>query len=142
MDTRDLAREALYGFFRRCGEAGKFYCAPCLVERLRRTFPLAAVQAAVADAFERPGRCAGSPADRVRPARSGDAASASRGQDSRTGSGIAMTVSLVVSLLIAVIGGVLWVEGGPHPRTWAAWLLLGAILIVSALPALFYRLFC
>lgn len=53
-----------------------------------------------------------------------------------------MTVSLVVSLLITVIGGVLWVEGGPLPRTWAAWLLLGAILIVSALPALFYRLFC
>jgi hypothetical protein len=54
VDTRDLAREALYGFFRRRAEAGKSYCTPCLVERLRRTFPPAAVQAAVADAFERP----------------------------------------------------------------------------------------
>jgi hypothetical protein len=54
VDTRDLVREALYGFFRRYAEAGKFYCAPCLVKRLRRTFPPAAVQAAVADAFERP----------------------------------------------------------------------------------------
>ena len=54
MDTRDLAREALYGFLRRQAEAGKFYCAPCLVKRLGRTFPAAAVQAAVADAFEGP----------------------------------------------------------------------------------------
>jgi len=53
-----------------------------------------------------------------------------------------MTVSLAVSLLFAVIGLVLWIEGGSHPRTWGAWLLLVAILIVSALPALFYRLFC
>jgi hypothetical protein len=53
-----------------------------------------------------------------------------------------MTVSLVVSLLLALIGVVMWIEGGPHPRTWAAWLLLGAILIVSALPALMCRLFC
>jgi len=52
-----------------------------------------------------------------------------------------MTYSLVASLLLAVIGLVLWIEGGPHPRTWAGWLLLGAILVVSALPALFYRLF-
>ena len=35
-----------------------------------------------------------------------------------------MTYSLGVSLLLAVIGVVLWIEGGPHPRTWAAWLLL------------------
>jgi len=48
-------REALYGFFRRQAEVGKFYCAPCLVKRLGRVFPPAAVQAAVADAFERPG---------------------------------------------------------------------------------------
>ncbi len=53
-----------------------------------------------------------------------------------------MMVSLVVPLLLAVVGLVLWIEGGPHPRTWAAWLLLGAILIVSALPALMSRLFC
>ncbi len=56
--------------------------------------------------------------------------------------GPAVTYSLVVSLLLEVIGIVLWIAGGPHPRTWAAWLLLVAILIVSALPALFYRLFC
>jgi len=37
---------------------------------------------------------------------------------------------------------VLWLEGGPTPRTWAAWLLLVAILIVSALPALLCWLFC
>jgi hypothetical protein len=54
-DSRDLAREALDGLFRRRVEAGMFYCAPCLVERLKRTFPLVAVQAAVADTFERPG---------------------------------------------------------------------------------------
>jgi hypothetical protein len=42
-----------------------------------------------------------------------------------------MTYSLVVSFLMAVIGVVLWVEGGPHPRTWAAWLLLVVIVIVS-----------
>jgi len=53
-----------------------------------------------------------------------------------------MTVSVGVSLLLAVVGLVLWIGGGPHPRTWAAWLLLGAILIVSALPALICRLFC
>jgi len=52
-----------------------------------------------------------------------------------------MTYSVVLSLLLALIGVVMWIEGGPHPRTWAAWLLLGAILVVSALPALFYRLF-
>ncbi len=53
-----------------------------------------------------------------------------------------MTYCLVVSLLLEVIGIVLWIEGGPHPRTWAAWLLLVAILIVSALPTLLCRLFC
>jgi hypothetical protein len=53
-----------------------------------------------------------------------------------------MTVWLGVSLLLAVIGVVLWIEGGPHPRTGAAWLLLGAILIVAGLPALLCRLFC
>jgi hypothetical protein len=53
-----------------------------------------------------------------------------------------MTYSLVVSFLMAVIGVVLWVEGGPHPRTWAAWLLLVVIVIVSALPTLLCRLFC
>jgi len=41
-----------------------------------------------------------------------------------------------------VIGIVLWIEVGPHPRTWAAWLLLVVILIVSALPALLCQLFC
>jgi len=58
-DDKDFAWEELNGFFRRRGEAGKFYCAACLVERLshRRVgaFPRVAVQAAVADAFERPG---------------------------------------------------------------------------------------
>jgi hypothetical protein len=59
VDDKDFVREALDGFFRRPAEAGKFYCAACLVERLRRrgagAFPPAAVQAAVADAFECPG---------------------------------------------------------------------------------------
>jgi hypothetical protein len=53
-----------------------------------------------------------------------------------------MTYSVVLSLLFALIGVVMWIEGGPHPRTWAAWLLLGAILIVSALPMLLCWLFC
>lgn len=53
-----------------------------------------------------------------------------------------MTFSVVLSLLFALLGVVVWIEGGPHPRTRMAWLLLVAILIVSALPALFYRLFC
>jgi len=56
---KDFAREGLDGFFRRRGEAGKFYCATCLAQRLTQrgvgAFPPAAVQAAVADAFERPG---------------------------------------------------------------------------------------
>lgn len=52
-----------------------------------------------------------------------------------------MRYALVVSLLFAGVGSVLWVEGGPHPRTRGAWLLLVAILIVSALPALLCWLF-
>ncbi len=59
VDDKDFPREALDGLFRRRAEAGKFYCAACLVERLRRrgagAFPPTAVQAAVADAFECPG---------------------------------------------------------------------------------------
>jgi hypothetical protein len=58
VDSKDLAREALDGLFRRRAEAGKFYCAPCLVERLKRTFPLGAVQAALAATFEHPWRAA------------------------------------------------------------------------------------
>jgi hypothetical protein len=53
-----------------------------------------------------------------------------------------MTYSVVLSLLFALIGVVTWIEGGPHPRTWAAWLLLVTILIVSALPVLLCWLFC
>lgn len=56
--TRTSPREALDGFFCRRGEAGRFYCAACLAQCLRRgvgAFPPAAVKAAVADAFERPG---------------------------------------------------------------------------------------
>jgi hypothetical protein len=53
-----------------------------------------------------------------------------------------MTYSLLVSLLLVLIGVVLWIEGGPHPRTRAACLLLMAILIVSALPMLLCWLFC
>src|SRR6266851_9136823 len=34
--TRTSPREALDGFFRRRGEAGKFYCAACLIEQLRQ----------------------------------------------------------------------------------------------------------
>jgi hypothetical protein len=47
-----------------------------------------------------------------------------------------MTYSVVLSLLLALIGVVLWIEGGPHPRTWPARLLLVAILLIAALPAL------
>lgn len=53
-----------------------------------------------------------------------------------------MTYGLVLSPLFALIGVVMWIEGGSHPRTWAAWLLLVTILIVSALPVLLCRLFC
>ena len=48
----------------------------------------------------------------------------------------------MLSLVLAVVGVVLWIEGGPHPRTRMAWLLLVAILIVSALPMLLCWLFC
>jgi hypothetical protein len=51
-----------------------------------------------------------------------------------------MTYSFVLSLLLAGIG--LWIEGGPHPRTRGAWVLLVEILIVAALPALLCWLVC
>jgi hypothetical protein len=41
------------------------------------------------------------------------------------------TWSLVLSLLLAIFGIVLWLEGGSHPRTWGAWLLLVAILVAA-----------
>ena len=53
-----------------------------------------------------------------------------------------MKYSAVLSLVLAVVGVVLWIEGGPHPRTRAAWLLLVAILIISAMPMLLCWLFC
>jgi hypothetical protein len=53
-----------------------------------------------------------------------------------------MTLSVVLSLILGVIGIVLWSEGGPQPRTWEAWLLLGAIIVVAALPMLLCWLFC
>lgn len=53
-----------------------------------------------------------------------------------------MTLSLVAALLLSLIGVVLWLEGGPHPRTWGAWWLLVVILVVSALPALLCWLLC
>jgi heme/copper-type cytochrome/quinol oxidase subunit 4 len=54
----------------------------------------------------------------------------------------AVTYSLMLSVVMTVIGIVLWIEGGPHPRTRAAWLLLAAIVIVSALPMLLCWRFC
>jgi hypothetical protein len=54
----------------------------------------------------------------------------------------AVKYSAMLSLVFAIVGVVLWIEGGPHPRTRAAWLLLMAILIVSALPMLLCWLFC
>ena len=36
-----------------------------------------------------------------------------------------MTFSVVLSLLFALLGVVVWIDGGPHPRTWGAWLLRG-----------------
>jgi hypothetical protein len=59
-DDAARARFALLeGFFRRREEAGKFYCATCLVAQLRqrgsRAFSLTAVQGAVKDVFKRPG---------------------------------------------------------------------------------------
>ena len=49
--------------------------------------------------------------------------------------------SFLLSLVLAVIGIVIWIEGGPHPRTWGAWTLLGVILTVAALPVLLCWLF-
>ena len=49
---------------------------------------------------------------------------------------------LLLSLVLAAVGVVVWIEGGPHPRTSAAWLLLLAILVIAALPALLCWLFC
>jgi len=54
----------------------------------------------------------------------------------------AVKYSAVLSLVLAIVGVVLWIEGGPHPRTRVAWLLLVTILIVSALPMLLWWLFC
>jgi hypothetical protein len=59
-DDAGVTRLALLeGFFRRRDEAGKFYCASCLVAQLRQrgshAFSLASVQAAAKDAFKRPG---------------------------------------------------------------------------------------
>jgi hypothetical protein len=51
-----------------------------------------------------------------------------------------MMPCLALSLLLAAIGLVLWVGGGPHPRTRGAWLLLVAIAMVAATPALLCRL--
>jgi hypothetical protein len=53
-----------------------------------------------------------------------------------------MTYTLVLSLLLAGIGSVLWIEGGPHPRTRGAWVLLVAIVVVAALSMLLCWLFC
>ncbi len=53
-----------------------------------------------------------------------------------------MTLSVVLSLILGVIGIVLWVEGGPQPRTRGAWLLLGAIIVVAPLPMVLCWLFC
>lgn len=44
--------------------------------------------------------------------------------------------------MLAAIGLLLWLEGGPHSRTPEAWLLLVVILIISALPELMCGLFC
>lgn len=59
-DDAALTRFALLeGFFQRRDEAGKSYCADCLVLQLRQrgspAFSLGSVRAAVEDAFERPG---------------------------------------------------------------------------------------
>src|ERR1700737_1262477 len=47
-----------------------------------------------------------------------------------------MILSVVLSLILGAIGIVLWSEGGPQPRTWGAWVLLVAIVVVAALPLL------
>jgi len=54
----------------------------------------------------------------------------------------AVKYSAMLSLVLAIVGVVLWIEGGPLPRTRMAWLLLVAILIVSAMPMLLCWLFC
>jgi hypothetical protein len=46
VDDKDFAREALDGFFRRRGVAGKFYCAACLARWGAEGFPPATIQAA------------------------------------------------------------------------------------------------
>jgi hypothetical protein len=48
--------------------------------------------------------------------------------------------SFMLSVVLAVIGIVVWIEGGPHPRTRGAWLLLVGILIAAAMPALLCQL--
>ena len=53
-----------------------------------------------------------------------------------------MMLSVGLSLVLGAVGIVIWLEGGPHPRTWPAWFLLGVILIVTALPVLLCQLFC
>lgn len=53
-----------------------------------------------------------------------------------------MMYSFIVSVIMMVVGIVLWIEGGPHPRTRGAWVLLGAIVIVSAMPPALCWLFC
>jgi len=53
-----------------------------------------------------------------------------------------MRSAFEVSVLFAAIGVVFWIGGGPHPRTRGAWLLLVAILIIAALPALLCWVFC
>jgi hypothetical protein len=59
-DNAALTRFALLeGFLQRREEAGKLYCADCLVLQLRQrgspAFSLGSVRAAVEDAFEQPG---------------------------------------------------------------------------------------
>jgi hypothetical protein len=53
-----------------------------------------------------------------------------------------MMLSVVLSLILGTIGTVLWLEGGPQPRTWEAWFLLVVILMVAAAPMLMCWLFC
>ncbi len=53
-----------------------------------------------------------------------------------------MMYSFMVSVVMTVVGVVLWIEGGSHPRTRAAWLLLVAIVVVSAMPTVLCWLFC
>jgi hypothetical protein len=63
--VKDLAREELTNLFQRRTEAGKSYCAACLVQRLSQRFSAgshASVEAVVANAFEQPGSLRLSPA--------------------------------------------------------------------------------